>query len=137
MVSDWIWSDKTLPYIRANITRIHYFVLTTFTDFAVLPITADLRREFITVAGGGDDRLLRQHVRNRTLLFQLAPALVASDQRSGASWRAWIETHFAPTALKPSAIPATTSITLKRGHEILAVDWYACYESIRKGNPCK
>jgi hypothetical protein len=42
-----------------------------------------------------------------------------------------------PHAKKNSYIPATTSITLKRGQEILAVDWYACYESIKKGNPCK
>jgi hypothetical protein len=27
--------------------------------------------------------------------------------------------------------------TLRRGQEILAGDWYACYESIRKGKPCK
>ena len=30
-------------------------------------------------------------------------------------------------------MPATTSITLKRDQEILAGDWYACYESIKKG----
>jgi hypothetical protein len=38
---------------------------------------------------------------------------------------------------KTSPMPATTSITLKRGQEILAGDWYACYESIKKGKPCK
>ena len=42
-----------------------------------------------------------------------------------------------PGARKNSYIPATTSITLKRGREILAGDWYACYESIKKGQPCK
>jgi hypothetical protein len=36
-----------------------------------------------------------------------------------------------------SQIPATTSIPLKRGQEILAHDWYACYDSIKKGQPCK
>jgi hypothetical protein len=36
-----------------------------------------------------------------------------------------------------SYIPATTSITLKRGQEILSGDWYACYESIKRGEPCK
>lgn len=36
-----------------------------------------------------------------------------------------------------SHIPATTSITLRRGQEILAGDWYACQESIKKGGPCK
>jgi hypothetical protein len=38
---------------------------------------------------------------------------------------------------KASFVPATTSVTLKRGQEILAGDWYACYESIKKGKPCK
>jgi hypothetical protein len=42
-----------------------------------------------------------------------------------------------PHSKKNSQIPATTSFTLKRGQEILAGDWYACYESIKKGDPCK
>jgi hypothetical protein len=42
-----------------------------------------------------------------------------------------------PGARKNSYIPATTSITLRRGQEILAGDWYACYESIKNGKPCK
>jgi hypothetical protein len=42
-----------------------------------------------------------------------------------------------PGAKMNSYIPATTSITLRRGQEILAGDWYACYESIKKGVPCK
>jgi hypothetical protein len=36
-----------------------------------------------------------------------------------------------------SHIPATTSITRKRGQEILAGDWYACYEAIKNGKPCR
>jgi hypothetical protein len=42
-----------------------------------------------------------------------------------------------PNAKRTSNIPATTSITLERGQEILAGDWYACYEAIKKGKPCK
>jgi len=42
-----------------------------------------------------------------------------------------------PYSKKNSYIPATTSITLKQGQEILAGDWYACYVSIEKGKPCK
>lgn len=34
--------------------------------------------------------------------------------------------------------PATVSITLRRGQEILATDWYACYLNIMDGNkPCE
>jgi hypothetical protein len=104
MVCEWLWRDKTVPYVLANIARIRYFMLTTFVDFAVLPITADLRREFIQVARGKDDSLLRQQVRSRALLFQLAPPLAPSNSRSAASWQAWVETHLAPTALDPIAI---------------------------------
>jgi hypothetical protein len=42
-----------------------------------------------------------------------------------------------PYSKKNSYIPATTSITLRRGQEILAGDWYACYVSIEKGRPCR
>lgn len=42
-----------------------------------------------------------------------------------------------PHSKTTSYIPATASVRLKRGQEILAGDWYACYESIKKGEPCK
>ena len=42
-----------------------------------------------------------------------------------------------PGSKKNSYIPATTSITLRRSQEILARDLYACYESIKRGEPCK
>jgi len=42
-----------------------------------------------------------------------------------------------PGSRENSYIPASTSITLKRGQEILARDWYACYEAIKAGKPCK
>jgi len=42
-----------------------------------------------------------------------------------------------PGSKKTSYIPATTPITLKWGQEILAGDWYACYEAIKNGEPCR
>jgi hypothetical protein len=42
-----------------------------------------------------------------------------------------------PNSKKNSNVPATTSVTLKRGQEILAGDWYACYLAIKAGKPCK
>jgi hypothetical protein len=42
-----------------------------------------------------------------------------------------------PNSKRNSHVPATTSITLRRGEKILSDDWYACYESIKKGMPCK
>jgi hypothetical protein len=45
--------------------------------------------------------------------------------------------HDIPGAKSNSYIPATISVTLRRGQQILAGDWYACYESIKEGRPCK
>ncbi len=45
--------------------------------------------------------------------------------------------HDIPHSKKNSYILAMTSVTLKRGQQILFGDWYACYESIKKGLPCK
>ena len=45
--------------------------------------------------------------------------------------------HDTSDSKRSSYIPATTSITLRRGQAILSGDWYACYESIKKGEPCK
>jgi hypothetical protein len=42
-----------------------------------------------------------------------------------------------PNSKKTPYIPATTSVMLKRGQEILSGDSYACCESIRKRRPCR
>ncbi len=42
-----------------------------------------------------------------------------------------------PHSKKTSQVPATTSVTLRRGQEILAGDWYACYVAIKEGKPCR
>ena len=42
-----------------------------------------------------------------------------------------------PHSKRTSQIPATISITLRHGQEILAGDWYACYQAIKDGKPCK
>jgi hypothetical protein len=42
-----------------------------------------------------------------------------------------------PGSKKNSYIPATVPVMLRRGQEILAGDWYACYVSIEKGKACK
>jgi len=42
-----------------------------------------------------------------------------------------------PKHKKNSNKPAHGSITLRRGQEILAGDWYACYVSVQGGGDCK
>jgi len=105
MIGQPVWQEKTLPYVRANITKIQYFVLTTFTDFAIVPITTDLRRRFVAVSKGQEDEdTLKNAFRKQTVLFQLRPSLPHTDPRSTAAWREWIQIHFAPSALAPVAI---------------------------------
>jgi hypothetical protein len=38
--------------------------------------------------------------------------------------------HDIPSSKKSSYVPATASVTLRGGQEILTGDWYACYESL-------
>jgi hypothetical protein len=66
----WFWTEKTVPYIRENLTRIQYFVLTTFTSFAIVTISDELRRGFIEWAPE-DDESLRSAVRANTITFDL------------------------------------------------------------------
>ena len=42
-----------------------------------------------------------------------------------------------PNHKKNSNKPAHSSITLKRGQEILTSDWYACYVSVQAGGACR
>src|ERR1700730_4170982 len=53
VVADEIWEEKTLPYVRENLPELRYFVLTTFVSFAVVEITADLRRQFAELNDAG------------------------------------------------------------------------------------
>ena len=41
------------------------------------------------------------------------------------------------TEAKFARIPVTNSVTVKRGQEILAGTWYAGYEAIKIGEPCR
>jgi N-6 DNA Methylase len=95
---DWIWDQKTVPYIRENITRIHYFALTTFTSFAFVTITDELRRAFIEWAPRNDGPL-RRAVRDSTKLFNLG-----APYRQASEWQSWLESHLAPARLSPVAI---------------------------------
>lgn len=98
----WFWTEKTVPYIRENLTRIQYFVLTTFTSFAIVTISDELRRGFIEWAPE-DDESLRSAVRANTITFNLG----ATDHQQ-PQWRSWLESHFVPTRLAP--VPISTIV---------------------------
>lgn len=101
--SGWFWDEKTVPYIRENLTRIQYFVLTTFTAFAIVKITDALRRGFVQ-RQAGHDKALQEAVRANTITFVFSPPHGQQE-----AWKAWIESHFLPAQLAP--VPISTVVS--------------------------
>jgi hypothetical protein len=99
----WFWAEKTVPYIRENLTRVQYFVLTTFTSFAIVTISDELRRGFIDWSADSDEAL-RNAVRANTTTFHLCAPHLQQQQ-----WRSWLESHFAPLRLAP--VPISTIVS--------------------------
>ena len=142
--SGWIWTEKTVPYIRENLTRIAYFVLTTFTSFAIVTISDELRCGFIKWEAGNDESL-RNAVRANTTTFNLcAPDL------EQAKWQSWLESHFVPSRLAPvpiskivSAIPMQSRQDLENFADRLAefaagneeISTSGLFESVRTSLP--
>jgi hypothetical protein len=103
VTSGWFWTEKTVPYIRENLTRIQYFVLTTFTSFAIVTISDELRGGFIEWKSGSDESL-RSAVRANTTTFHLSAPFLQQPQ-----WQSWLESHFVPTQLAP--VPISTIVS--------------------------
>jgi len=103
ITAGWVWTDKTVPYIRENLTRIQYFVLTTFTSFAIVAISDELRRGFIGWSPSNDESL-RSAVRANTTTFHLCTPHFQQTQ-----WQSWLESHFAPQRLMP--VPISTIVS--------------------------
>jgi hypothetical protein len=101
--SGWFWREKTVPYIRENLTRVQYFVLTTFTAFAIVTITDELRRGFVEWQPG-NDKDLRDAVQANTTAFRISSP---GSQRD--SWRSWVLAHFTAAQLAPVPISAVIS----------------------------
>jgi len=101
--SGWFWDEKTVPYIRENLTRIQYFFVTTFTAFAIVTITDALRRNFIK-SEIGCDKALSDAVRANTTTFLLHSPYTQQD-----AWRCWLESHVSPAQLAP--VPISTVVS--------------------------
>jgi len=101
--SGWFWQEKTVPYIRGNLTRVQYFVLTTFTAFAMVTVTDELRRGFVEWQPG-NDKALRDAVRANTTAFQ-----ISSPRSQRDPWRSWVQAHFTAAQLAPVPISAVIS----------------------------
>lgn len=105
---DQFWDTKTYPYIAHNISRIQYFVLTTFTDFAFVRITDDIRRSFIAAkAQGGSHGALQAMVR-----AQAEQITLDDSERSIRRWYGWLQTHLRASQLE--TIPLSTIANTSR-----------------------
>jgi N-6 DNA Methylase len=99
-----IWKEKTFPYIRENVTRIQYFVLTTFTSWAIVKISSDLRRSFVEWTPE-NDQSLRKMVQANITAFDLRRSLSTQSQ-----WQQWLKSHFEPVHLAPVPISAIHNV---------------------------
>jgi len=117
-----LWEDKTFPYIVANLSRIRYFILTTFVHFAILPITSNLRERFRAAAHSLDRNTiteLQALVRSQVELFSLAGVTKPSDSQAQALL-SWMRQHLHPDSLESLplssirlAIPVSTTDELE------------------------
>jgi hypothetical protein len=123
LVQDPIWSEKTFPYVKANLATVRYFVLTTFAEFAVVEITPDVRNAFEVLSDsdspGASDL---QHLLGRdTIVFELTGDEAAANGPN--AWIHWLEVHLSNSALTPpplSTIRNVVSISDGTGLEWLA-----------------
>src|SRR5271166_5318892 len=68
-VTGQFWVEKARPYITHNASRLQYFILTTFTDYACVRITDKLRRALL--ASHTDETELRALVHAETTRLTL------------------------------------------------------------------
>lgn len=88
-----LWATKTVPYIVQNLPRIRYFIVTSFTDFAFLRISDEIRAAFASKdrASLEADVALQTKVEEEIRLFSLASA--EKVKAATAAWSAWIKLH--------------------------------------------
>ncbi len=119
IVSERYWLDKTYPYLRDNIARVRYFSFTTFAEFAIFAVTAEIREALVASFRSGDSscEALRERVRREVLSFRLYDEDGGSD--SAAAWVAWSREHLSPGALEPVPLSETRNSVMVGGVEDL------------------
>jgi hypothetical protein len=112
-----LWDTKTLPYIGANLSRIQYFVLTTFTDYVILRINSEIRecfRQLLRDQASQQSSNFRQLCRANTTLLSLENLEKPGWKNIAEYWETWLRNHFEPAALiSPSLAEIRDSIVLR------------------------
>jgi hypothetical protein len=103
IVADEFWLDKTLPYLRSNISKIQFFGLTTFTEFAFFPVTRQLRERIAAIARNRQflDVATRMVIKSSLVTFHLETASAPNAVGSNAGWANWVKGHLNPSSLRP------------------------------------
>lgn len=98
-----LWTDKVIPYVRANAAKIQYFVLTTLNDMLVVRITSEIRQRFIQcspdeLTADTEVKALFLRASVRLPLTTLGTVMESPDE--WRTWHDWIVKHFSPDALQ-------------------------------------
>jgi hypothetical protein len=116
-----LWCDKTFPYIRRSISRIHYFGVTTFTDFVFVAITPGIRRALTEITEPEDLRCeqLRNEIREASVSFSLATKRPEENMRAAALWESWMRSHLSADRLGPPPLSSARNAVLIRNERDL------------------
>lgn len=102
IISDNIFSDKLVPYVRAHAERVQFFVLTTFERFLVCPISLELR-SVIATNPIPDVPALKTRIVEESTEFNLATSSGRDD------FVVWVE-QLTPANLAPPPLSTITDI---------------------------
>ena len=120
IVSDEYWGTKTFPYLRDNISRVKYFVFTTFTEFAVFAVTHEVRNKLIDAIKANDSTCakLRRQIKTQILLFN-PHDISGTGADSARAWQQWLHDHFRADVLQPVPLSNTrNSLPVKTESEL-------------------
>lgn len=101
LVSDWLWIEKFVPYVRAHAERVRFFLLTTFEQVLVVPIFDETRRIVSSEDEITPDR--RAQVLEQARTFDL--------RQDSSAFEAWCQAHLSPGFLRP--LPFSSLLNLR------------------------
>lgn len=109
LANDSLWNQKFVPYVSAHLERLHFFILTTFREFLVVPISDDVRN--LVRSGGAIPMGRRLHILSRAYSFD-----ISEDARE---FLAWCEHHLTPGYLEPLPLSRLLDLRSLRGADDL------------------
>ena len=117
-ILDQYWDDKTFPYVTKNLSRIQYFILTTFRDYAVLRIDDELRLRFAKALKGkkADHESLKNAARKQVQVFSLGGATEAERNAAERKWSYWFDSHLNNKQLHPVPLSTVSNLHCVETH---------------------